>query len=221
MPLQPGRVEAVEPGHVRIGIRADGRAACAGRRPASANASSAADLGGRDRPAAQPRIARQQVLDDRRRLPPARASRCSRPAARPAWSARPRARAGGAAAPRASAMSASRLSQGMSGWRRMVPVDEQGASSSTASNGPACHSRRVGGDGLGRKAEPREVLPQPRRAAASVRSTATTLAPAAASCAVLPPGAAQRSATVLPRTSPSSRAGSAAAASCTHQAPSA
>ena len=52
------------------------------------------------------------------------------------------------------------------------------------------------------------------------RSTAVTRAPACASCAVLPPGAAQRSATVLPRTSPSRRAGSAAAASCTHHAPS-
>ena len=38
--------------------------------------------------------------------------------------------------------------------------------------------------------------------------------------AVLPPGAAQRSATVRPERSPNSRAGSAAAASCTHQAPS-
>ena len=32
-------------------------------------------------------------------------------------------------------MSTSRLSHGTSGWRRMVPVDEHGASSSTASNG--------------------------------------------------------------------------------------
>ena len=52
------------------------------------------------------------------------------------------------------------------------------------------------------------------------RSTATTEAPACASCAVLPPGAAQRSATRLPATSPSSRAGSDAATSCTHHAPS-
>ena len=52
------------------------------------------------------------------------------------------------------------------------------------------------------------------------RSTATTCAPAAASCAVLPPGAAHRSITRLPRTSPSSRAGSRAAASCTHHSPS-
>ena len=39
------------------------------------------------------------------------------------------------------------------------------------------------------------------------RSTAITSAPAAASCAVLPPGAAQRSMTRLPPTSPSRRAG--------------
>ena len=37
-------------------------------------------------------------------------------------------------------MSAARLSHGTSGWRRMVPVEEQGASSSTASNGSAVHS---------------------------------------------------------------------------------
>ena len=43
------------------------------------------------------------------------------------------------------------------------------------------------------------------------RSTAMTFAPAAANCAVLPPGAAHRSMTVLPRTSPSIRTGSAAA----------
>ena len=43
----------------------------------------------------------------------------------------------------------------------MVPVDEQGASSSTASNGPARHCVDVGGDGFGRELEPREVLPQP------------------------------------------------------------
>ena len=56
------------------------------------------------------------------------------------------------------ARSASRLSQATSGWRRIVPVDEQGASSSTASNGPACHSRRVGRDGLGAQAEPGEIF---------------------------------------------------------------
>ena len=52
------------------------------------------------------------------------------------------------------------------------------------------------------------------------RSIAVTSAPACASCAVLPPGAAQRSMTRRPATSPNSRAGSAAAASCTHHCPS-
>src|SRR5205807_4460690 len=56
---------------------------------------------------------------------------------------------------------------------------------------------------------------------AGARSTAVTLAPASASWAVLPPGAAQRSATRRPRTSPRSRVGSDAAASWTHHAPSA
>ena len=42
----------------------------------------------------------------------------------------------------------------------MVPVEEQGASSSTASNGPALPLQRVGGDGLGLERQPREVFAQ-------------------------------------------------------------
>ena len=118
------------------------------------------------------------------------------------------------------AMSASRFSQGMSGWRRMVPVEEQGASSRTASNGPARHCVTSAAT-ISAVRSRRARLLRSRSSRAGARSTATTWAPAAASCAVLPPGAAQRSATVSPRTSPNSRAGSAAAASCTHQAPSA
>ena len=54
------------------------------------------------------------------------------------------------------------------------------------------------------------------------RSTAITRARRPwTSCAVLPPGAAQRSATDFPMTSPNRRAGNAAAASCTHHWPSA
>ena len=56
------------------------------------------------------------------------------------------------------------LSQGMSGWRRIVPVDEHGASSSTASNGPPCHCVGIGGDDLGGELEPREVLRAAARA---------------------------------------------------------
>ena len=62
------------------------------------------------------------------------------------------------------ARSASDLSQGMSGCRRIVPVDEQGASTSTASNGPPCHCRGVGLDDLGGELQPREILPQPLEA---------------------------------------------------------
>ena len=101
----------------------------------------------------------------------------------------------------------------------MVPVEEQGASSSTASNGSACHSVTSAATvSAARLSRARFCFRRSSRGAE--RSTAVTRAPAAASCAVLPPGAAQRSATDLPRTSPSSRAGNAAAASCTHHAPS-
>ena len=64
-------------------------------------------------------------------------------------------------------------------------------------------------------------FPAPAPAAAASISTAITSAPAAASCMVLPPGAAHRSITRLPRTSPSMITGKVAAASCTHQPPSA
>ena len=50
---------------------------------------------------------------------------------------------------------------------------------------------------------------------------ATTSAPAAASCALLPPGAAHKSATRSPGRTFNNRAGKAAAASCTHHWPSA
>ena len=49
----------------------------------------------------------------------------------------------------------------MSGWRRMVPVDEQGASSSTASNGPACHSSTSAATVSAGKPETREFLVEP------------------------------------------------------------
>ena len=99
------------------------------------------------------------------------------------------------------------FSQGMSGWRRMVPVAEQGASRSTASNFSAgCHFRMSAASS--RASRPRRRRFSPRRLSRlSEISTAVTFAPEAASSAVLPPGAAQRSATLFPRTSPRSFAG--------------
>ena len=89
----------------------------------------------------------------------------------------------------------------MSGWRRMVPVDEQGASSRTASKRLVRRSRS-----WRRPATVVAASPSRARFAESVlsrvleMSTATTEAPASTSCAVLPPGAAQRSTTRLPAT---------------------
>ena len=65
----------------------------------------------------------------------------------------------------------------------------------------------------------RSFLPRAPAAPASGRPRSPARR-ASASCAVLPPGAAHRSATRKPRTSPNRRAGREAAASCTHQAPS-
>ena len=80
--------------------------------------------------------------------------------------------------------------------------------------------RRVGLDDLGGEREPLQVVAQALEPRGRM-STAVTRAPAAARAAVLPPGAAQRSATPRPATSPATRATRAAPASCTHQAPSA
>ena len=109
----------------------------------------------------------------------------------------------------------------MSGWRRSVPVPEQGASSRMASNcSVGVHLLASAVTSSAEK--PARVRFSPSRVIRrSEMSTAVTCAPAAQSCRVLPPGAAHRSATRLPVMSPSRRAGRVAAASCTHQVPSA
>ena len=117
--------------------------------------------------------------------------------------------------------SSSSFSQAMSGWRRSVPVPEQGASSRIASNGSeAVHL--LASAVMSSAARPARARFSPTRTMRRAEiSTAVTFAPAAQSCIVLPPGAAQRSATRLPAMSPSRRTGKVAAASCTHHAPSA
>ncbi len=98
-------------------------------------------------------------------------------------------------------------------------MQEHGASSNTASNGSACHSNASATTKSAFR--PRRVKFSRRRLSLSAdRSTAVTSAPAKASWAAFPPGAAQRSATRAPCTWPKRRAGRAAAASCTHHAPS-
>ena len=95
---------------------------------------------------------------------------------------------------------------------------DQDAVEAVAASGP-CHSA-ASATTVSASSESRVRLSRSRAMRAGERSTAVTRAPASASCAVLPPGAAQRSAMDLPAMSPNSRAGSAAAASCTHQWPS-
>mmetsp|Transcript_152923 Transcript_152923/g.267233 ORF Transcript_152923/g.267233 Transcript_152923/m.267233 type:complete len:204 (-) Transcript_152923:878-1489(-) len=114
------------------------------------------------------------------------------------------------------------LVQGSSGCRRMVPVAEHGASSRTMSNSSG---------GLYSAASEQTTATEPsspvrfrfsrnRCSRFSAWSIASTVAPAAASWRVLPPGAAQTSATFLPFKSPKSLTGSDAAMSCTHHSPS-
>ncbi len=113
------------------------------------------------------------------------------------------------------------LVHGTSGWRRTVPVDEQGASSSTASNNASGLKSIILLETVRALRLRRSKLPSSRLRRFSDISRAVTSAPWITSCAVFPPGAAQRSATRLPLMSPIRRAGRLAAASCTHQSPSA
>ena len=160
------------------------------RSPSSVDELGAAEhFGRRDRRAPQCRLRAPGGRRRRPRPPRARASRCNRPACRPALvSAAARVDAAGAAARRAWRCRPRCLSQGTSGWRRIVPVEEHGASSSTASNGSALPFGDVGADELGGERQPREIVAQAASSRAGERSTAVTCAPAAASCAVLPPG---------------------------------
>ena len=113
-------------------------------------------------------------------------------------------------------MSPGRRSSLMSGWRRITPLPEQGASTSTRSNergGQRRHLRReVRGDQQ-RLASRRARDCRARAAAAAGRRSAATSSPSAgvrcAMCSVLPPGAAQASSTRMP-----GRASSNGAASC-------
>ena len=195
---EPRGVEAVEPGKPRIGI---GEMAGQGAQVAvfGDELAAAENLGGGDRHAPHARLVRQQVGDDVPRLPRARASRCNRPACRPAWSAPRRVRSSGAASAASLAMSAGLLEP------RHVGMAADGAGRG------AGRIEQHGVERLGRSIRRRRRrrarlrattgsgFPAAAASRAGARSTAVTRAPAAASCAVLPPGAAQRSATRSPR----------------------
>ena len=115
--------------------------------------------------------------------------------------------------------SRSLFSQGMSGCRRMVPVEEQGASSSTASNGPAFHSV-ASAVTISTESFSRARFCRSRRSRGSRAVHGGDVCPRARKLRGL---AARRSAQIShahAATSPRRRAGNAAAASCTHHAPS-
>ena len=216
---EPSGVKPVEAGHFRfrVGKVAGQRAQIAVRasasrqvRPAPPALSVAGAAEGRA-PAGPRRY---------RRPPPARANRRSRPAYRRAWSIPRHARSDGAERRPAPSTSASRLSQGTSGWRRIVPVEEHGASSSTASNGPPAHSAASATTVSAVEAQACQVLPQAQGGAPSGRRAVTWAPPAAVGRSCRRARRRDRP-PPCPQISPSRRAGSAAAASCTHQTPSA
>ncbi len=217
---KPRGIEAVaaRQSRLRVGQVAGQRAQIARGADKIVNA---ADFSGPNRHTHEDRYAARAVPRSALRLPRAPASRWHRPGARRDARARRRDRAAATAMQQAWRDRSALRFQGNIGMaadgagRGAGRVEQHGverlrlrnfvASASTTS---ASSLRRT-----------RFSLRRARRA--GERSTAVTRAPRAASCAVLPPGAAHRSATRSPLTSPSSRAGRLAATSCTHQAPSA
>ena len=119
------------------------------------------------------------------------------------------------------AMSAGDFVQGTSGWRRTVPVEEQGASSSTASNSSCrlvCRAYRPATISASRPSRSR-LLAEPRQPVLRDVDRGDVGAGqrrAAPSCRRARRKDRRRA---CPATSPSSRAGRLAAASCTHHAP--
>ena len=113
------------------------------------------------------------------------------------------------------------LAKGKSGWRRIVPVAEQGASSNTASNCRGSCQSRIFATISSAANWVRARFSATRSIRLADISKAVITPPLAAICMVLPPGAAQTSNTVSPGVSAKAAAGQAAAASCTHHLPSA
>ena len=103
----------------------------------------------------------------------------------------------------------------------MVPVDVQGDRRGRRRNPSSPGPFNGVGDIVSACSDKPRKLSRSRASARRRTVDCGDPAPASASCAVLPPGAAQRSATALPSMSPNSRTGNAAAASCTHHWPSA
>ena len=174
------------------------RAGYAARRPASPPLPAPA----LPRPAPRPARGRAPPLSpDAPPLPPPAASRWQRPAARPAASSRAAAAISAACAAASGATSRGLLE------KRHVRMAADGA-------GRGAGRVQQHGVEARRRRRPRRSRPPPpprptaaaapgspqtRCALRASRSTAVTRPPAAASCAVLPPGAAQRSATTLAR----------------------
>ena len=110
------------------------------------------------------------------RLPRARASRPNRPGCRPASASRRRARASPSGPRRARRSRAGRTRWSTSGWRRKMPVAEQGASSRIASTGAGGDQRHdVGGDDLAPRARCAARFSESRARRLSDTSTARHL----------------------------------------------
>ena len=132
----------------------------------------ALQLGRADRVALDRRVRRRAAPRSAAALPRAAASRRRRPACRRARRSRTAASSSRACASASRSTSAGDFAQGTSGWRRMVPVAVQGASSRTRVEGrrrPATRARRRPRSRR-RASAGRDCAPGTRRAAASARA---------------------------------------------------
>ena len=180
--------------------------------------SSCASIGRR----ATGRPAASACVDHAGRLPPAAASSWRRPGCRRARAWPTAASSSCACSSAIRRTSAGVLCQAMSGWRRIVPVAVQGASSTRHSAGAGGRQTRASATSISRR-QPEALRGWRAGARPSFRDSLDRDHPSAGRGQLrgLAPGrCAQVDHTAPADVSGSRRAGRAAAASCTHQAPS-
>ena len=155
------------------------------------------------------------------RPPPAPASRCNRPACRPAWSAATARSRSSLCILASVTISLERLVQATSGWRRIVPVALQGASTSVDIERRRVEGQGVGDDEFGVQLQPREIGGEPLQPFRGAIDREDARAGAGELRAFCRPARRRDRRARSSCEIGSSRAGSAAAASCTHHSPSA
>ena len=213
LPLQPGSIKAVDPAQAvkMAGKSAQIAGSCQNLLPAS-------DLRGPDRQALDRRSGGDQQIDDAHGLLRLqRAGAVDEEAARRQHRPPPRA---AVPAPVPALRLRRRLSRAMSGWRRMVPVAEQGASRSTRIRRGPGRQEATSAPTVSRGKDSRRRLLGEQAQAGRGTIDGDDAGARRGKLGRLAARSGTEVKDTLARTSPSRVAGSAAAASCTHHAPS-